>query len=123
MSHVLGPGCMTDNETLLVTISFQDSDDFPTFLRALTENNSCIEVEHVTEKGSQQLTSHLDSVHLTPKQQEALILAVDQGYYDTPRTCDLNALAEELEISTSGVSQRLHRAEAKLVKAIRTPLD
>lgn len=55
---------------------------------------------------------------LTSKQLEALELAYSRGYYRQPRETDLTALAEELDVSKSAVSQRLRAAESKLVIAI-----
>jgi predicted DNA binding protein len=39
------------------------------------------------------------------------------GYYEQPRTTDLGAIADELGVSESAVSQRLNNAETKLVEA------
>jgi hypothetical protein len=54
---------------------------------------------------------------ITDKQEAALEIAFEDGYYDTPRETDLGELAETLSISESAVSQRLNAAETKLVKA------
>ncbi|MFC6722752.1 helix-turn-helix domain-containing protein [Halobacteriaceae archaeon SHR40] len=54
---------------------------------------------------------------ITKKQETALKIAREDGYYDTPRQTDLAALAERLSISESAVSQRLNAAETKLVRA------
>lgn len=53
---------------------------------------------------------------LTDKQREALVRAVDAGYYDTPRQAALDDLCDELGISKSAVSQRLRKAESTIVK-------
>ncbi|MEF8885938.1 MAG: helix-turn-helix domain-containing protein [Haloarculaceae archaeon] len=47
---------------------------------------------------------------LTDPQREALVLAVERGYYDIPRTCTTVELAEELGISDQAVTERLRRA-------------
>lgn len=62
----------------------------------------------------------VDLSDLTPKQWEALELAFDAGYYDSPRTVDLTELGDELSISKSAVSQRLRAAESTLVRAAVT---
>ena len=46
----------------------------------------------------------------TDRQREALVLAVERGYYDIPRTCTTVELAEELGISDQAVTERLRRA-------------
>lgn len=54
---------------------------------------------------------------ITDKQEVALEIALENGYYDTPRETDLGELAETLSISESAVSQRLNAAETKLVRS------
>lgn len=56
-----------------------------------------------------------ESVALTPKQREALAVAVEAGYYARPREATLEELAEALELTRSAVSQRLTGVERKLV--------
>jgi predicted DNA binding protein len=53
---------------------------------------------------------------LTDPQREALVLAVEEGYYDIPRTCTTVELAEELGISDQAVTERLRRAINTLTK-------
>ncbi|AFZ73451.1 helix-turn-helix domain-containing protein [Natronobacterium gregoryi] len=52
---------------------------------------------------------------LTTKERETLTQAVDAGYYDRPRGADLEALADEFDVSKKTVSQRLRSAERKIV--------
>lgn len=56
-----------------------------------------------------------DDVALTPKQREALALAIEEGYYEQPREATLADLAAALDVSRSAVSQRLTAVERKLV--------
>ena len=55
--------------------------------------------------------------NLTAPQREALLLAYDEGYYETPTRTDLESLAAKLGISRSAVSARLKRAYGNLVEA------
>lgn len=57
---------------------------------------------------------------LTERQQDVLELAVERGYYDTPRGCSLTELATVLDVSKSVVSRVLHRAEGRIVRAYCT---
>lgn len=66
-------------------------------------------VEHVRDE-----TSFEDV--LTQRQQEVLESAIDAGYYDSPRRCTQEALAEELGMAKSTCSEILHRAEERVVK-------
>jgi len=53
---------------------------------------------------------------LTDRQQELLSLAASMGYYDTPRETTLTDLADQHGIAKSTASERLHRAEGKVIK-------
>jgi predicted DNA binding protein len=53
---------------------------------------------------------------LTEKQYEALRLAAERGYFDVPRSVDVNDLADELDISHQALSERLRRAQRVLVE-------
>jgi len=52
---------------------------------------------------------------LTDRQREAIVLAVEEGYYDIPRDCTTVELAETLGISDQAVTERLRRAIVRLV--------
>lgn len=53
---------------------------------------------------------------LTDRQLRLVRQAVEQGYYDTPRTASLTELAEALDLAKSTCSETLHRAEEQIVK-------
>lgn len=59
-----------------------------------------------------------DLTDLTDTQRDTLELAVTEGYYDDPKEISLEGLAEELNISKSGVSRRLSRIEATILTNI-----
>lgn len=52
----------------------------------------------------------------TDRQYEALRLAVENGYYDIPRTASLRELGAELDVSHQAVSYRLRRGIKRLVE-------
>ena len=52
---------------------------------------------------------------LTEPQFEALTLAIRRGYYDIPRGCTTQEIADELGISGQAVTERLRRAIVALV--------
>lgn len=64
-----------------------------------------------------------DVSSVTEKQREAVTIAVEAGYYEQPRRCDLDELADRLGVSRSAASQRLNTAEAKLVKEFNRRID
>ncbi|WIV68601.1 helix-turn-helix domain-containing protein [Natrialbaceae archaeon AArc-T1-2] len=53
---------------------------------------------------------------LTAKQREVVLLALEHGYYETPRRTTLGELADKLDISSSAASQRLNAAERTLIR-------
>ena len=53
---------------------------------------------------------------LTDQQRQLIEAAVESGYYDTPRTCSLTDLADDLGMAKSTCSETLHRAEGKIIK-------
>ena len=59
-----------------------------------------------------------DLTDLTPTQRDTLELAVTEGYYDEPKGISLAELADELNISKSGVSRRLSSIEATILTNI-----
>lgn len=58
--------------------------------------------------------------NLPPEQREALVEAVQRGYYEKPRQITLEELSEELDCPRSTLSYRLRSAESKLAKAFAT---
>ncbi|ELY44552.1 helix-turn-helix domain-containing protein [Natronorubrum sulfidifaciens] len=64
---------------------------------------------------------------LSEQQYEILTLAYYAGYFDVPRECTQDDLADQFEISDSAVSQRLRRAISDLIAGTiendRTPTD
>lgn len=53
---------------------------------------------------------------LTERQRQALLLAVERGYYDIPRRASTVDIAEELGISDQAMTERLRRAIRALVE-------
>ncbi|ELZ18400.1 bacterio-opsin activator HTH domain-containing protein [Haloterrigena salina JCM 13891] len=53
---------------------------------------------------------------LTDRQHEALRTAYELGYFDVPRRTSLEEVAAELDISASSVSERLRRAQTRLIR-------
>ena len=60
---------------------------------------------------------------LSPRQMEVLSRAVEQGYYDSPRACNIEELAELDPANTSTVGEHLRRSESKILKAVAPMLD
>lgn len=52
---------------------------------------------------------------LTAKQEEALVLAYERGYFEVPREATMSDIADELGISDSAAAQRISRGLSTLV--------
>lgn len=61
--------------------------------------------------------------NLPAEQREALVAAVKNGYYETPRQITLDELASEVGCPRSTLSYRLRKAESKLAKAFALDRD
>lgn len=111
----------TEGNSCLVTTFLPSRDratDLLGDLAGVTEN---LAVRQLSDNGVSDVGDSADHLErtvdlsvLTEKQQEAMQLAADRGYYDRPRETDLTELAGELDISQSALSQRLGAAKKKL---------
>lgn len=110
----------TDDDTTQFKISMvvSEIESARDVLSCLDEVDATIHPETADVSNPNVSNVHVDLSAVTVKQWQALKLAYERGYYDSPRGADLTDLASELEISKSAVSQRLRSAEATLVGAI-----
>jgi predicted DNA binding protein len=58
-----------------------------------------------------------DAFGLTERQRESLRTATEMGYFEVPRKVELEDLADVLGVSRQAVSERLRRANERLVRA------
>lgn len=72
----------------------------------------------VTLRGvySDSVPAYGDQYGLSAKQREALLTAVEMGYYDVPRETSLSEVADELGVSAQAVSERLRRGVGAFVR-------
>lgn len=66
---------------------------------------------HLSELSDPQIGQY----DLTRKQEAALARALEMGYFEIPRGCTLEAVAESLGISARSVSERLRRGQTNLL--------
>lgn len=91
-------------ETWFFQIRFLDHDHLTRFYDYCTEHDIPLTVERVYEPTGDGLAADLSS-----EQREALALALDRGYFDTPRSVTMTELADELGITQQAFSDRLRR--------------
>jgi hypothetical protein len=53
---------------------------------------------------------------LTPKQREALVTALDAGFYNIPPNATMDEVAQAIDISQQAMSKRLRRAHGNLIR-------
>lgn len=107
-----------DTRTWEFEILFPTQEDLTTFHNHCRENDiqyTLGQMRTLTEAGDE----HLESV-LTERQRDALLLALQRGYFETPRRVTLSELAEEFDISQQSLSDLIRRGnEALLEHALR----
>lgn len=62
----------------------------------------------------------LGQYDLTTRQRDALVVALEMGYFDVPRRCELSDVADELGLSINAVSERIRRGEGNLFRSALT---
>lgn len=94
-------------------IRFNDHDRLSKFYNYCTDQNIGI---HITRTYT--LTERTESVKqfdLSNEQREALILALRDGYFDTPSQVSLSELADELGITQQAISNRIRRGNKQVL--------
>lgn len=103
---------------LIISVTVQSETVLRSIVEGLHERGATVHLERIVplsgDQGGRAVV--LDATSMTDKQREAIQLAVQAGYYDNPRSADLDDLAQEIGVSRSAVSQRLNAVESKLVK-------
>lgn len=90
---------------------FADREEFDRF-RTFWQRNARFRLRRLTRDGEPEPPGN----GLTDGQSEALRTAYELGYFDIPRGASLEDVAAELGISASAVSERLRRAETRLIE-------
>lgn len=90
---------------------FADRDAFSEF-SSFWQRNANFRLHRLTQIGE----SEPPGDGLTNRQNEALRIAYELGYFDIPRQASLEDVATELHISPSAVSERLRRAQMQLIE-------
>jgi len=82
--------------------------DFPSFW----QRNAEFRLERLTRDAEPKSPGN----GLTDRQLEALRTAYEMGHFEIPRRASLDAVATELDISASSLSERLRRAQTQLIQ-------
>ncbi len=98
---------------------FRSRDHLVETHECLADREMTVDLVRVTD-----ISSALGSgTRLTPEQHEALVAALERGYFQIPRQITMEELATELDISHQALSERLRRAYGTLVDAELQPVN
>ncbi|MFW5905920.1 MAG: helix-turn-helix domain-containing protein [archaeon] len=94
-----------------VTARFADRSDLGAFREACGDCG----VEFRPRRLFEPMAEQGDDYGLTTPQHEALLVAYREGYFEVPREATLADLADDLETTTSALSERLRRGQRQLL--------
>ena len=94
------------NSTWLFRLRSASRDALSEFQNDCVEKGITIEIRRVADNPDDPDGNRFE---LTPKQHEAVLIALESGYFDVPRETSLTELAEEIGISRQAYSRRLNR--------------
>lgn len=95
---------------------FADRDAFGAFASFWRENAG-FRLHRLTRDGDPEPAGD----GLTDRQEEALRIAYELGYFEIPRGVSLDGVADELGISAASASERLRRAQTRLLEETMAP--
>jgi len=110
------PKMVDGHEEWSVLVYGSRHDVFDAFDTIREERDADITLERITGVESPMTDPIEDRErHLSPRQQEALALASERGYYEWPREVTAGELAAELGVAKTTFLEHLRRAESKLL--------
>lgn len=96
-------------------VRFPDHDLLGRFYNFCTERDVSVHVDRVYTLTEASRAGRI--FELTAEQREAIVLAVQRGYFEVPRGTDLSAIADELGISQQAASKRVRRGADKVLRS------
>ena len=104
------------NETWDFRLRFSDHEKLSTFQNAVRDLDIPIAIDRTYSLFEP--SDHGQSFGLTPEQREALVLAVERGYFASPSEVELDELTGELGISRQAISKRIRRGNEKILERV-----
>ena len=105
---------MTVEDGWYFRVRFPDHDLLGRYYNFCTEREISLHVERVYTLTEASRAGR--SLDLTPGQREAIVLAVQRGYFKVPRETDLSEIADELGVSQQAASKRVRRGADKVLQ-------
>lgn len=95
-------------------VRFADHGKLSTFHNAIITENIPIHIDRTYTLSEPTASGHL--LGLTTDQREALVLALNRGYFNSPSETSLDDIADELGISRQAVSKRIRRGNETVLR-------
>jgi hypothetical protein len=113
-----------DATGLHLKVRFPDRDALHAFLDSGEAIARRIQLERLSPAPGDEDGTRFSAAGLTRKQREALTLAYERGYFETPSRVTLSSLAEDLDVTPQTVSAHIRVGVQKLVgAAVRSDSD
>jgi predicted DNA binding protein len=100
-------------------LRFPDHDHLAEFHEFCRDLDLPVRVERTYSFTEYSELQHRDN--LSEPQREALVLALQRGYFATPRKVNLDELATELDITRQALSARIRRGNEKILNSVFRP--
>ncbi|MFC4357259.1 helix-turn-helix domain-containing protein [Halobium salinum] len=97
-------------------LRFRDHKGLTEFHNLATEADIGFHVERIYTVDEEYGAKY--NLDLTPEQQEAILLAVESGYFGVPRGATLDDIADELGISSQAASERVRRGADTVLRKV-----
>ena len=97
-------------------LRFIDHDRLSTFHTYCTDHEIPIHIERTYTFSAE--ADQRRQFGLSREQREALVLALQRGYFATPSETNLETLADELDISRQALSNRIRRGNEKILEGV-----
>lgn len=103
-----------ENGEWSLRVRFASRDQFETFRQYLDEQGLGFRLRTITESSA----PRQEMGGLTAAQRDALVAAVELGYYAIPRRVTMSEVADSLDLSRQAISERLRRGTMGLVENV-----
>ena len=97
-------------------VRFPDHEKLSAFHNYIIEHDIPIHIDRTYTLS--ETTEHGHRFDLSQEQREALLLALRKGYFETPSEASLDDLADELGITRQALSNRIRRANEKVLTEV-----
>lgn len=104
------------NEEWTFRLRFPNHDALSTFHNFVIDHNVPIHIKRTYTLTEESSRGH--RFGLSQQQREALLLALQRGYFETPSEVSLDELADEIGISRQALSKRIRRGNETVLRTV-----